>query len=77
MNPPSFQFVAVHAHPLWRNFQIDFLPPVSAAKSELSAHSSELMLPQMPEPVRGAAPAPACCNDVGGECYVTADTEWV
>ena len=47
--------------------------------SELSAHSSELMLPQMPEPepVRGAAPAPACCNYVGGECYVTADTEWV
>ena len=27
---PSFQFVAVHVHPLWRNFQIDFLPPVSA-----------------------------------------------
>ena len=51
---PSFQFVAVHVHPLWRNFQIDFLPPVSAELREVSAHSSELMLPQMPEPVHCA-----------------------
>ena len=70
---PKFPVCGCSCYPLWRNFQIDFLPPVSA---ELRALRTFLV-------TNVAANAGACAGSsgsglwwlAGAECYLTVDTE--